>query len=176
MEQTKNINVETIMKEIRQDIAARGEKPRVPRMDEVMSNDADDFKPDGKYSPRILRRYLTYANQAHNIPYYQMIPKGGLKSFIKRAIRRVVAFLILPLRDQQNTFNARTVQTLMQLEAYTLEQNTYIKEVLNQRIKKQELAIKKMSQRLEDLEKKQNKNPSESVMMTRKDAAGKGKK
>ena len=75
-----------------------------------------------------------------------MIPAGGLKSFVKRSIRKVIAFIVLPLRDAQNRYNAYTVETMMQLEACTLMQQ--------EMLKKQEEDLEKMTERLQKLEKK----------------------
>lgn len=156
-EQIKSIDVEAIMKEIRQQIAARGEVPSVLDIDEAMADKecAEDILESVKYDEKDLHRYLAKANLGHHIPYYQMIPRGGIKSFIKRAIRKIIAFVVLPLRDQQNVFNAFVIQTLLQLEAYTLEQEeTVIRREQDRRFAMQEVALEKMAQRLAELEKK----------------------
>ena len=146
-QQIKSIDVEAIMEEIRQRIKERGETEEVLGFDEttVDKECMGGVLGSVRYNENELHHYLSCANEEHNIAYYQMILKGGLKSFIKRSIRKLISFIIIPLRDGQNRYNAYTVQTMMQLEAYTLEQN--------ERLKKQEEDIEKLSQRLQTLEK-----------------------
>lgn len=146
-EQIKAIDVEKIMEEIRANIAGRGETPDVLEFDEAEADTvcAGGIRGSVKYDENVLHQAIAHANEEHNIPYYQMIPKGGLSSFVKRSIRKVVAFLLLPLRDAQNRYNAYTVASVMQLEACTLMQ----KEMLA----KQEEDIERLTQRIAQLEK-----------------------
>ena len=147
-EQMKSINVEEIMAEIRMNIEKRGETPDILDFDEAEADKvcAGGFKGSVRYDENVLHQALSRANEEHNIPYYQMIPAGGLKSFVKRSIRKVIAFIVLPLRDAQNRYNAYTVETMMQLEACTLMQQ--------EMLKKQEEDLEKMTERLQKLEKK----------------------
>jgi len=156
-QQVKSIDVEAIMKEIRQQIAQRGETEAVLDFDEVT---VDRECPEGisasvRYDDKALHHLLASANAEHNIPYYQMIPKGGMKSFVKRSIRKVIAFVVQPLRDAQNRYNFNVVHALMQLEAYTLEQegHTAYREQ-DERFARQEEDIERLTQRIQKLEKR----------------------
>ena len=156
-QQIRAINVEEIMTEIRQKIAERGETPDVLGFDEIHVSEPceDGVKNNARFDKTALHNTIMGASAEHNIPYYQMIPKGGLKSFVKRSVRKVIAFIILPLRDGQNRFNALVVQSLMQLEAYTIRQDQNLdRKEQEERFVKQEEDIEKLTQRLQDLERK----------------------
>lgn len=155
----QSIDVEKIMEEIRANISARGETEEVLSFDESFADAEYDNEIVGSvdYNEKELHHFLVSANQEHNIPFYQMIPKGGFKSFIKRSIRKMIAFVVLPLRDAQNRYNANVVQVLTQMEAYSLEQKQYMKEHAEEQEKRlamQEEDIEKLTQRLQILEKK----------------------
>lgn len=158
-ENIQSVDVENIMEEIRANIRARGETGEVLSFDESSADLECENEIVGSvsYSDKELHHYVVSANQEHNIPFYQIIPKGGLKSFVKRFLRRMVAFIILPLRDAQNRYNANVVQALMQIEAYSLDQRdemrVYVKEQ-EQRVTRQEEDIEKLTERLQVLEKK----------------------
>lgn len=151
----QSVDVEKIMEEIRANIDARGETAEVLSFDESFADAEYDNEIVGsvEYNEKELHHFLVNADQEHNIPFYQMIPKGGAKSFIKRSIRKLIAFIVLPLRDAQNRFNSNVVQVLTQMEAYSLEQKEYAKEQ-EKRLEMQEEDIEKLTQRLQILEKK----------------------
>lgn len=97
------VNVEEIMKEIRQNIAERGETPDVLSFEEQTADQECEasFLSSAKFSEGELHQEIEMANSGHNIEYYQMIPAGGVKSFIKRSIRKVIAFVVQPLRKNK---------------------------------------------------------------------------
>ncbi|MDD3220935.1 MAG: hypothetical protein EOM34_06750 [Clostridia bacterium] len=142
------VDVEEIMKEIRERIANRGVDEKPLSFDEAMADKVCEagFVAETQYVDSTLHHYVFSSNQGHNIPFYQMIPKGGVKSFIKRSIRKLIAPTVLPLRDAQNVYNANVVQALIQLESYTLEKNDLLE--------KQEELIEQMAAKIDKLEKR----------------------
>lgn len=158
-ENIQSVDVEKIMEEIRANISARGETDEALSFDESSADleYGNEIMGSVVYSDKELHHYVVSANQEHNIPFYQMIPKGGFKSFLKRSIRKIIAFIILPLRDAQNRYNANVVQALMQIEAYSLDQRegmqAYVEEQ-EKRVMMQEEDIEKLTERLQILEKK----------------------
>lgn len=142
------VDVEAIMQEIRKNIAARGEDASVLSFSEVMADKACNagFVASTQYKDETLHHYVVSCNQMHNIAFYQMIPRGGIKSFIKRLIRKMVAPTVMPLRDMQNQFNADAVRAFGQLEAYTLERNDAQE--------KQDELILELTKKVETLEKR----------------------
>lgn len=158
-ENIQSVDVEKIMEEIRANINAREETDEVLSFDESSADMeyGNEIVGSVVYTDKELHHYVVNANQEHNIPFYQMIPKGGLKSFVKRFIRRTVAFIILPLRDAQNRYNANVVHALMQIEAYSLDQREEMQAYIEEQEKRagmQEEDIEKLAERLQILEKK----------------------
>lgn len=158
-ENIQSVDVEKIMEEIRANISDRGDTEEVLSFDESSADMeyGSEIAGSVEYNEKDLHHYLVCANQEHNIPFYQMIPKGGLKSFVKRSVRKMIAFIILPLRDAQNRYNANVVQALMQIEAYSLDQKEDMRlhvEEQEKRVLRQEEDIEKLTERLQVLEKK----------------------
>lgn len=111
----KEINIEEIMDEIRSNISKRGYSDHVLKFDDVvMENSEMTIERKGSE----FEHHLYQANREYEVSYYTPIAKHGLKNFVKRAIRKVMAFLILPMNVQQNTFNASVVRTLNSLQQY----------------------------------------------------------
>ncbi len=143
----ETVDVEAIMAEIREKIAARGDAEKVLGFDENFADqECAAGVPGVEYTDSALHQHIALASQQHNINFYQMIPKGGINSFIKRFIRKLVSPTVLPLRNAQNSFNAEVVQALMQLEGSTAPSRSLLE--------KQEELIEEMAKRIEKLEKK----------------------
>lgn len=143
----ETVDVEAIMSEIRAKIAARSDAEKVLGFNEMFADqECIQGVPGVEYTDAALHLHIAEASRQHNINFYQMIPKGGLKSFIKRSIRKLIAPTVLPLRNAQNSFNAEVVQALMQLESCTAPSSSLLD--------KQEELIEQMAKRIEELEKK----------------------
>lgn len=142
------VDVEAIMKDIRAQIADRSDSEKVLSFDEATAGDAcqEGFVAREQFSASLLHHHLVASENGHNIAFYQMIPAGGIKSFIKRSIRKLIAPSIIPIREAQNAYNAEVVQSLYQLEAYTMEREA--------RLEKQEEVLEKMSEQIRALEKR----------------------
>lgn len=74
----QSVDVEKIMEEIRANINARGETAEVLSFDESFADAEYDNEIVGsvEYNEKELHHFLVNANQGHNIPFYQMIPKA----------------------------------------------------------------------------------------------------
>lgn len=142
------VDVEAIMKDIRASIAARGGNDTILGFDEAMADKECEsgFVANGQYVDSTLHHFVVSSDQTRNIPFYQMIPAGGIKSFVKRFVRKLIAPSMIPIRDAQNIYNDHVVQALYQIEAFTLEKNAILE--------KQEEDIEKLSQMVRELEKK----------------------
>ena len=129
-EQETTVNVAEVMEEIRADIRekkASGEIDIEDIMDEIRAEAAampPEQLPDfarteipraaaGSNSADLGAIYRQLDNEAQylkstaNIPYHWYLG-GGVKGFLRRAVRKVVGCIGLPLRDKQNDFNQHT--------------------------------------------------------------------
>lgn len=121
--QMKEINIEKIMEEIREDIAKRGYKDEDIDFENITGNVKAVLGVKTDFSEYELNHAVEGAAGVHKIEYYRMIPKGGLKSFIQRSIRKMVRFMMIPMVDQQNQFNYQMIVCMRQMEAFVKECN-----------------------------------------------------
>ena len=122
-EPMKNINVEDIMKEIREEIAQKGYTDENIDFENITGNVKAVLGVKTDFSSYELEHALNDAANQHKIEYYRMIPKGGLKSFIQRSIRKVLKFMLVPMIDQQNQYNYQMIVCMRQMEAFIQEHN-----------------------------------------------------
>lgn len=152
-EQMQNIDVEKIMEEIRENIKKRGYTPDMLSFNDVKTQMPENSGGVTTFNVHELRTQVQDTNLHCSLQYYAMIPSGGIKSFIKRSVRKLLRFLILPIVDEQNIFNGCAVRSLNQLEAYVQEQE----EIHDQDTKTMELLEEKLeslTKRCEELEKR----------------------
>lgn len=121
-EQMINIDIERIMDEIRENIKRRGYKEEDIDFENITGNVKAVLGVKTDFSSYEFEHSLKTASSLHYIEYYRMIPKGGLKSFIQRLIRKIVKFMMIPMVDQQNQYNYHIIMCMRQLEGFTKEQ------------------------------------------------------
>lgn len=155
-DQMQNIDVEKIMEEIRENIKKRGYTADMLSFNDVKAQMPDNSGGVTTFNVHELRTQVQDTNLHCGLQYYVMIPKGGVKSFVKRSIRKLLRFLILPIVDEQNIFNSCAARSFNQLEAYVQEQQ----EIHDQDVKTIELLeekIENLTKRCEDMEKRLTK-------------------
>lgn len=124
----ENINIEEIMKQIREEIKEKGYKESdlsfadvaVPAVEAVDTVDPDEG---------VLSFALNSANKNVRVDYYRPIEGNGLKKALKKFIRKLVKPAVYHLCVNQETFNTGTVQTLNQLYIYIQNQEVRIAEL-----------------------------------------------
>ena len=100
-----SINVEQIMQEIRAQIKEKGLNTEVMPFEDVPFPEKRVEKLDK------LEKENRKLRAESNVPYYYEMPKG-IKTFIKKVIRKVVHGVVAPILDNQNQFNADVVDNL----------------------------------------------------------------
>jgi len=68
-----------------------------------------------------LRGSLNYVNHNYEIPYYWTLGPRGLKTLLKRLVRKAGKCIIAPILERQNRFNRNAVCCLNQLSASLVE-------------------------------------------------------
>lgn len=94
-----DINVEAIMKGIRDDIKASG------RDKEALSFIDQEAALDKKSTDTGLEDAVDYLSYNYEVKPYQLLQGNKIAVFFKRLIRRLTSFLIMPIVAQQNTLN-----------------------------------------------------------------------
>ncbi len=110
----ENINIEEIMSEIRAEIRAKGYKD-----DEIAFNDIVLSQVATPYNMQAFKEELEKMAEDCCVLSYRDVASdrpgiGGIVTFFKKVARRLVAFYIEPIVDDQNKFNEETLNLMLQ--------------------------------------------------------------
>lgn len=124
----QEINVEKIMEEIRAEIKEKGYKESDLSFNDIPVREQKNELQE-EFDTDMLKNLLHAANTHTRVDYYKPITDTGLKGIIKKAIRKILKPLILPLCMDQESYNSMSVQTLNQLYLYIQMQDQRITEL-----------------------------------------------
>lgn len=117
------INIEEIMKEIRQNIKERGYDKEPLSFDDIAIPE-EPVRVKSQVDMEALATELEFLNgnwnNAADVPV-----GGGIGSFIKKFIRKSTAFIVRPIINFQNAYNASNVRCLNQLRVCVEEMEMY---------------------------------------------------
>ena len=143
----QTVDVEKIMEEIRQNIKERGYSEDMLSFSEAASDveitngvTTDDMV----YDETEMNQFILAARGLHNIPYYEPMQGNKLKVFVKRVLRKLMAFQMQPIRERQNQFNYNMVQSIREIALHTAE--------LEDAICEKEALVEELETRIEALE------------------------
>lgn len=117
MDENGNVNVEKIMEEIRQKIRDEHLTSPVISFDDVPLATADSLLNNG-YDSKVLQSCTEYVAARNRLDYNQPITGNPLKCFVKRLIRKLVQFYVVPIVVQQNALNSSYSTALMQINGF----------------------------------------------------------
>ena len=146
-----NINVEEIMNKIRQNIKDKG------YLEEEKINNFD-FTP--KISEEDNFRYdLDVLNQVWNINLErEVLSRNKLFSFLKKVIRKLTRWYIVPMLQDQITFNSYAVRAINNLNKQLDKKNEEIIKLLNERDEGIKRLLDEKDERIKKLEKIEKEN------------------
>lgn len=121
----QDINVEEIMREIREDIERKGYTSDMLSFQEVAVSDKAGYS----YDYEELERLAYQVNNNCNVVWRRELSGNSLEIFIKKVIRKTVAFLFRPVWDEQNAFNGSTTRVINQLMGYIDAQNDKVQKL-----------------------------------------------
>lgn len=145
----ESVDVEEIMKKIRENIAARGETEEILSFKEKEAGTEIKGVVPGtsvEFDEEELSDAIASAFSFHNIPYYEPFQGNQAKVLIKRVGRKAMAFQMHPLRDRQNQFNYYASRSLQMMEV----REAALEDIIYEQSRK----IKKLEEKLAALEKK----------------------
>lgn len=143
----KEINVSSIMEEIKADIERRKLDGTLIPFDEIpLKNGA--FSPE-KFDELELRDNLYDAIAMQNVSSHRVIIGNPLAVFIKRILRRMLKFYVRPIQEDQNKFNESAARTLSQIKLY-IEENEEMKRLQLRKIEELEEEIKILKEKDSD--------------------------
>lgn len=146
------INVEKIMDEIRKDIQERGYANDMLSFEDVKNSDIGGCC----FNRNEYHDIITRLNHCYFVPWYREIGQTGVKAIVKKTIRKIVTFLIAPMSDEQNRFNADVTKAFNQQLGYIEEQDDILKKNRAD-IQLLEEKIENLQKEMEDLRGKQEK-------------------
>lgn len=98
----EKINIEEIMEQIRADIKERGLKDDEIEFDSIVLLDGGN---SSFYSDEVYDQLVNEIDKLSEVQSYRELYGNPIERFIKKIIRRLVAFYIESIVDDQNRFN-----------------------------------------------------------------------
>jgi len=151
------INIEKIMEEIRAEIKEKQLLEEIPSFEDIpIQGQTSTAVVSANISEENYREHylenLDYLNRNVEMIYYFDLGNNPVKKFIKRAIRKVLKFLLYPITQQQTAFNAHAVRCLNATRDYMQDQTvkSNVEDMMNLQI-----------ERLAELEQKYNAQKKE---------------
>lgn len=146
---SKTVNIEEIMQEIRQEIKDRHLTPDMLSFEDVPFQKPAETGAEGWDSEQ-TRSALLYVNGQYAVQPYKELHGNPLFVFLKKVIRKLTKFYIEPIVSEQNAFNANAVR-LFNAIGKDRENAGNAEEILH-RLEVLELNQKLLSQRTEALQ------------------------
>ena len=136
----ENINVEEIMQQIRADIKARGLEDKEILFDSIAILGGGTGTP---YSDEAYKVMLEEVEKNKEVSSYRELLGGAVERFIKKVLRRLVAFYIEPIVDDQNLFN-RSVYTGLVMDSSKFAEDTERLDAFEKKLYECEKRIKEL--------------------------------
>ena len=111
----KSIDMEKLETELQKAVEDRGYTTEIPDFADITVDVLEGE--ECSFDKAEFAENLYYMNCNYDVPYYAIIPKTGLKNFLKRLIRKLVKPVVFPLNQQQNLFNGYVTRTMNMINA-----------------------------------------------------------
>lgn len=110
-----NVNVEEIMKEIRSKIQAEELAANMPSFSQIPINGENGGVSAGTAEGENWEEFmesLRYMNVNYSVPYYWDLGPKGIKTFVKRVVRKLIKCIVMPIVERQGQINACVVRCM----------------------------------------------------------------
>ena len=124
---SEQINVESIMKEIKKEIEVKGYTNVLLSFDDVIV-DVGSMNVN-KFDKVKFNEDIYVANHEWEVNPYRPLQGGKVTVFFKKAIRKLVYFFVEPIVMAQDGFNASIVRLMNQMNCYIEEKDKEIAEL-----------------------------------------------
>ncbi len=112
-----SLNIEDIMSEIRADIKEKGLTGEMLSFADIPC-DANPGNRAEQYDPDQLHKNVSYISDNFHLETEYAVDGGFFSRLIKKAVRKLSRFYIVPIAEDQTGINANTAQAIQQLELY----------------------------------------------------------
>ncbi len=140
----ENINIEDIMQEIREDIKARGLKDDSISFEDVILLGGGTGAP---YSKEAYTDMLVNAGEDSEVLSYRELSGNPVSKLIKKINRRLIAFYIESIVDDQNKFN-KDVYKGLTMSLSKFEEDNARMEALEKKLYEAEKKISELEKKL----------------------------
>lgn len=113
----QTINTEEIMKQIRAEIKEKGLNSSMLSFEEIPFQQEVSHA-EQHFQPASLQQSAEYLNIRNQIEPYKPLEGNFLVVFIKKVIRKLVKFYIMPVMTEQNALNLHTANAVNQMNLY----------------------------------------------------------
>lgn len=145
----ERINVEEIVEQIRNDIKERGIKDSEVLFESIAILNGGT---GCMYNDEAYEEVLNEVNSCSMVQSYRDLLGNPIERFIKKVIRRLVAFYIESIVDDQNRFNKNVYSALVMNRMKTKEDDEQI-EILEKKLYEYEKRIIALEKKLEEKER-----------------------
>ena len=138
MDKSVSFNVDDIMADIRKKIKEENLSAAVLSFDDIPLNGPEVLLKGG-YDTHALQCSTEYVSCKNQLNYNTPIQGNPLKCFIKKVIRKLVQFYVVPIVEQQNSLNQNYSNALLQVNGFIQKAAANDSVVLSMRIEELEL-------------------------------------
>lgn len=120
LENLDNLDIDSIMQSIRQEIKDKHldesilDFEQIPLQQDLPQDDSTPFQPDS------LRQSAEYLSVRSQIDPYKPIEGNFVIRFIKKVLRKLMKFYMMPIITEQNALNLHTANAVRQTNQYIL--------------------------------------------------------
>lgn len=143
---SENINVDEIVNQIRAEIKKKGLEPSMLSFEDVPF-DKEVSHTETHFELSSLVQSADYMNARNQIEPYKEISGNPISVFIKKVIRKLVKFYIMPIMTEQNALNYHCANAVNQISCY-VQDNSKI-DVVQLASKVDELELRLTATKLE---------------------------
>lgn len=123
---SEQVNIEQIMEEIRQQIAEKGISLDIPEFSGASEKPIVEIAP---FDRDEFNKSVLAVQRNAQVERYAPIIGNPIIKFIKRFVRKMVNFIIAPIVEDQNVFNASAARTISSLQSYINELEKRVNEL-----------------------------------------------
>lgn len=137
---SENINVDEIVNQIRAEIKEKGLEPSMLSFEDVPF-DKEVSHAETHFELSSLVQSADYMNARNQIEPYKEISGNPISVFIKKVIRKLVKFYIMPIMTEQNALNYHCANAINQVSCYVQSNSKVDIEQLASKVDELELKL-----------------------------------
>ena len=150
MDNAVSFNVDDIMADIRKKIKEENLSSAVLSFDDIPLNGPEVLLRGG-YDTNALQCSTEYVSCRNQVVWNTPIQGNPVKCFIKKVIRKLVQFYVVPIIEQQNALNGNVSNALLQVNGFIQKAAASDPAIISMRIEELELRQLYNKKEIEDL-------------------------